>query len=80
MLRRDVRQLSNDGRVVVGFSGDFMDEHAMIWTKAIGMVDLTTYLTDLGLTVPTDGTLKFANAVSDAGCIDWRIVSLTYIL
>jgi len=65
----DGYDVSNDGRVVVGYSGAFMDEHAAIWTEATGLVRLADYLADLGVTVPTDWTLKFANAVSDDGTV-----------
>jgi probable HAF family extracellular repeat protein len=58
--------VSDDGQVVVGWSGYFMDQFAMIWTEDTGCVDLKQYLTDLGVTVPVN-IIAYAQCVSDDG-------------
>lgn len=53
---------NHDGTVVVGMSGD----SAFLWRADLGMVDLSLYLTSLGLDL-TAWTLTSANGVSADG-------------
>jgi uncharacterized membrane protein len=59
--------VSDDGKVVVGWSGWFTDQVATIWTEDTGLVDLKQYLIDLGVDVPADVFLTVAFACSDDG-------------
>lgn len=59
--------VSDDGKVVVGWSGYFMDQFATIWTEETGIVDLKQYLIDLGAEIPADVILSVAMKVSDDG-------------
>lgn len=61
--------VSDDGKVVVGWSGYFMDQFATIWTEDTGMVLLSEYLLDLGATIPAGMNLSIASAVSNDGTV-----------
>jgi probable HAF family extracellular repeat protein len=58
--------VSDDGQVVVGWSGYFMDQFAMIWTEDTGCVDFKQYLIDNGATVPVN-TIAMAHRISEDG-------------
>jgi probable HAF family extracellular repeat protein len=68
MFQGHPMDVSDDGQVVVGWSGYFMDQFAMIWTEATGCVDLKQYLTDLGISVPVN-SIAIATSVSPDGTI-----------
>jgi uncharacterized membrane protein len=59
--------VSDDGNVVVGRSGAFPVQNAVIWTPATGMQYLSDYVTAHGVTIPAGWSLISANAVSADG-------------
>jgi hypothetical protein len=59
------QSVSNDGKVVVGYQGNFLGSRAWIWTCSGGAQFLDTYLTGLGFAVP--GNIATAIAVSPDG-------------
>ena len=59
--------VSDDGNVVVGRSGAFPVQSAVIWTPGTGMQYLSDYVTAHGVTIPAGWTLLSANAVSADG-------------
>jgi probable HAF family extracellular repeat protein len=61
--------LSADGEVVVGWSEASTDEtqHACFWTHASGMIDLNTYLPQIGVDLAGWSLLKEAHGVSADG-------------
>jgi probable HAF family extracellular repeat protein len=70
MFQGHPMDVSEDGKVVVGWSGYFMDQFAMIWTEDTGIVDLKQYLIDNGATIPGSVTsIALATSVSDDGTI-----------
>jgi probable HAF family extracellular repeat protein len=59
--------VSGDGSIVVGRSYDgAANQRAFLWTDAIGMVDLNSYLSSLGVT-GTAGDLQRATGISSDG-------------
>ncbi|GEM_PF-3391555 len=58
--------INGDGSAIVGYSNFITSLHAFLWTPALGMVDLQTYLPTLGIDL-TNWTLTNAIAVSDDG-------------
>jgi probable HAF family extracellular repeat protein len=58
--------MSADGSVVVGSSSAAPGDHAFLWTSALGMVNLNTYLPSLGLDL-TGWTLTSATGISADG-------------
>jgi len=60
-----VAGVSDDGKVVVGFEGNFLGSRAWIWTSAGGMEWLDDYLTNLGITLP--GNIGYATKISPDG-------------
>lgn len=67
--------VSDDGSVVVGWSGWFTDQYATIWTEESGIVDLKQYLIDNGATGLDNYTLAIASACSNDGTtiIGWAV-------
>ena len=59
--------VSDDGNVVVGRSGAYPFQSAVIWTPATGMQYLSDYATAHGVTIPAGWALLSANAVSADG-------------
>ena len=59
--------VSDDGNVVVGRSGAYPVQNAVVWTPAGGMQYLSDYATAHGVTIPANWTLISANAVSADG-------------
>ena len=58
------RALSTDGTTVVG--QEYWSEHAFLWNRTMGFVDLNTHLASLGVDL-TGWSLHEANAVSADG-------------
>jgi len=61
------RDVSDNGAVVVGSCGWFMDDVATIWTESTGIIELKQYLINNGATVPPALHLSYAMAVSPDG-------------
>lgn len=65
--------LSEDGSIIVGYQregfGGFAVFDATIWTESTGLVRLSDYLTDLGVTIPVGLQLAAAQAISDDGTV-----------
>ena len=59
--------VSDDGKVVVGWSGYFMDQFATIWTEETGLKLLSEYLLDLGVILPPGLNLTIAHSISSDG-------------
>ena len=56
--------ISDDGKIVVGFSGN---DHAFIWQKGTGLKDLGQFLRAHGAVVPAGWTLNAASLISSDG-------------
>jgi uncharacterized membrane protein len=59
------QDVSDDGKVVVGFQGNFLGSRAWIWTCSGGTVFLDDYLTALGVALP--GNIATAVEISADG-------------
>lgn len=59
--------VSDDGNLVGGASGFGFQREAVVWTPATGMVRLSAYLADRGITVPKGWLLNSVTAVSGDG-------------
>lgn len=58
--------LNNDGTVVGGYSFQTFHVRATVWTKALGMVNLNTYLPTIGINL-TGWDLQYTRGVSNDG-------------
>jgi probable HAF family extracellular repeat protein len=60
--------INRDGSEIVGdvFSSAFTQPHAVLWTSALGVIDLNTYLPSIGVDL-TGWQLQFARGISANG-------------
>lgn len=68
---RGATGVSDDGKIVVGFERDFSNPFGgafgTIWIEGLGMQDLTTYVTNLGIELPQFRSLNIPLAISADG-------------
>jgi uncharacterized membrane protein len=68
---RGATGVSDDGKTVVGFERDFSNPFGgafgTIWIEGLGMQDLTTYVTSLGIELPQFRSLNIPLAISADG-------------
>lgn len=87
--RSEAVGVSGDGSIVVGMGLDaaLTTQRALVWTSASGMVELSTYLTTLGVDltgwdlgevrgISADGSAIFGNGISNGQTSGWVVTGL----
>lgn len=59
--------VSNDGRVIIGYSNFSISRRAFVWTEDSGIMLLDDYLMSVGISLPDGWYSEYGNAVSGDG-------------